>query len=208
MKNFESTTEFPKSLILAQQLEEAEDPNFIKEHLGELLDLISEETGKNLFEDVSTIYEKMKKTQCLVRVEQLSRILATIELGRPLEIGHEEETHYANAVIPEEEGIKLALAEGQAPGPFRAIVSFGKTLVGFKTDHLEVTEIDHSENGNNFRDEELRKRICRHVKGKIEKRDIRYMVIRIPKHLLDEKHLTEEELKEKDLPFVFRATSF
>jgi hypothetical protein len=111
-------------------------------------------------------------------------------------------------VIPEDEGIRLALAEGQAPGPFRTMVSFGKTIVGFKTDHLEVAEVDFLDSNTSLRDENLRRYVCRHVVGNIEKEDIKYIVIRIPKNLLDEKHLTEEEKTEPDMTFVFRATHF
>lgn len=208
MKSPENYEFSPKSLELAKKLEETDDIEFIKQHLGELIDLIVQETGHSLNEDVSEIYEGMKKENCLVRVEQLSRVLSAIELGEKISIGHKAEAHYANSVIPDDEGIKLALAEGQAPGPIRTMVSFGKTLVGFKTDNLSVSEVDYISEADIYRDETMRRQVCRHVEGDISKEDIRFMVMRIPRHLLDEEHLTDEEKSEADMPFVFRAMKF
>jgi hypothetical protein len=157
-----NTYEQPKTAIeLAHELEDSEDIEYIKKNLGTLLDLIEKETGTEFQEEVDTIYEDMKAENCLVRVEQLSRILETVELNKDLPIGHNAETHYANAVIPEEAGIKLALAEGQAPGPIRAIMSFGKSLIGFKTDNLEVSEVDFIPDAAGIRDEQERKFVCR-----------------------------------------------
>ena len=205
----QNTYEQPKSAIeLAAELENSDNIDYIKENLGKLLDLIQQETGARFQNEVDTIYADMKKENCLVRVEQLSRILETIELNKDLPIGHNAETHYANAVIPEDAGIKLALAEGQAPGPIRAIMSFGKSLIGFKSENLSVSEVDFVPDAAGVRDEQERKYVCRHVEGTLHKEDIKFLVIRIPKHLLDEKHLSSEELEEKDFPFVFRATKF
>lgn len=202
----QNTYEQPKTAIeLAQQLENSEDMDYIKKNLGTLLDLIEKETGHEFKEEIDTIYEDMKKEKCLVRVEQLSRILETIEHNKDLPIGHNAETHYANAVIPEEAGIKLALAEGQAPGPIRAIMSFGKSLIGFKTDNLEVKEVDYVPDAAGVRDEQERKYVCRHVEGTLKKEDIKFLVIRIPKHLLDDEHLKEDEKEDNGFPFVFRA---
>jgi transcriptional antiterminator Rof (Rho-off) len=201
--------EQPKTAIeLAQQLENSEDVEYIRENLGTLLDLIELETGARFETEADTIYKNMERENCLVRVEQLSRILKTVELDDDLPIGHNAETHYANAVIPDERGIKLALAEGQAPGPIRVLMSFGKSLIGFKTDNLQVTEVDYVPDAAGIRDEQERRYVCRHVEGTLKKQDIKFLVIRIPKHLLDEQHLTQEELEEKDFPFVFRATHF
>lgn len=199
----------PKSAIeLARQLEDSDDVEFVKKNLGILLDLIQQETGNEFQEEVDSVYEDVKRENCLLRVEQLSRILETVELNKELPIGHNAETHYANAVIPEDAGIKLAFAEGQAPGPIRAIMSFGKSLIGFKTDHLQVSEVDYVPDAAGVRDEQERKYVCRHVEGTLTKEDIRFLIMRIPKHLLDERHISPEELKAKDFPFAFRAIKF
>lgn len=195
------------AIELAKKLESTYEPEFLKKHLGELLDLIEIETGVHFLETVDSIYEGMKEDDCLVRVEQLSRILETIKLDISYEIGHGE-NHYANAVIPEEKGIRLALAEGQAQGPIRTMVSFGKTLIGFKTDNLEVSEVDFVSDTEGIRDERERKYICRHVEGTITKEDIKYMLMRIPRHLLNDDRLTREELEDSDMPFIFRGVKF
>lgn len=204
-----NTYEQPKkSIELAKQLESTYEPEFLKKHLGELLDLIEAETGNHFLKEVDSIYDGMKADNCLVRVEQLSRVLEALELNSSYEIGHKGENHYANAVIPEEKGIKLAFAEGQAQGPIRTMVSFGKTIIGFKTENLEVSEVDFVSDTAGFRDENERKYICRHVEGTVTKEDIKYMVMRIPRHLLDDDRLTREELENPEISFIFRGTKF
>lgn len=130
---------------LAQALEKEEDTEVIKREIGILLEKISEELHAPLVKDVSLLYEEMSRENCLVRVEKLSRIVAAIKSHSSIKISDEEETHYANAVIPSPEGIKIAFSEGQAPGPVRIAVGFGKTIVGFKTENLKVEEIDFNE---------------------------------------------------------------
>jgi hypothetical protein len=197
-----------KSLELAKQLESTFEAEFIKKHLGELLESMEQDMAVHFQDEVDSLYEGMKNDNCLVRVEQLSRVLEAIELNSNYEIGHRGESHYANAVIPEERGFKLALAEGQAQGPIRTIVSFGKTIIGFKTDNLEVTEVDFVADTAGVRDEYERRYICRHVEGTITKDDIKYLVMRIPRHLLDEKHMNQEEREDVDAPFIFRGLKF
>ncbi len=204
----ESIEKPQKSIELAKLLESTYDPEFLKKHLGELLDLIEIETGTQFLKEVDPLYDGMKADDCLVRVEQLSRVLETIELGSSYEIGHKGENHYANAVIPEEQGIRLALAEGQAQGPIRTMVSFGKTLIGFKTDNLEVTEVDFVADTAGMRNEHERRYICRHVEGTVTKEDIKYMVMRIPRHLLNDDRLTREELEDSEISFIFRGIKF
>lgn len=190
----------PHSIILATELELLEDLGTIKGKLGELLDSI--ETDLQIsFEDPEKIYHEMEKSNCLARVERLSRVLEAVELDQELSISEETETHYANAVIPNNKGIQIAFAEGQAPGPVRTVVAFGKTIIGFKTDNLSVEEINFNE--SEIRDINERRYLCRHVTGKLRKVDIRYVVMRIPRQMMDDKHLTQEETP--DLPFVFRA---
>ncbi|MBU6232011.1 MAG: hypothetical protein KGI45_01890 [Patescibacteria group bacterium] len=194
--------EMPHSLELAQELEDSDDEEFLQEKIGVLLRSIEEDTGYSFESDVGKFYNDMKRENCLVRVERLSRVLETVEMEQPLTISDEDESHYANAVIPETEGIKIALSEGQAPGPIRIVVGFGKTIIGFKSDHLKVDEIDFSE--TDTRDAQERRYLCRHVTGELDKDDIRYLIIRIPSHLVSEDLMTETE-KKRRLPFIFRG---
>jgi hypothetical protein len=132
-------------------------------------------------------------------------VLEAVELGKPLHISDETDSHYANAVVPVSEGIKIAFGEGEAPGPVRVMVGFGKTLIGFKTDHLSVSEIDFSE--SEIRDARERKYLCRHVSGDLKREDIRYLILRIPYAIMDPVRLTDEERK-RTRPFVFRGVRF
>lgn len=169
------------SIKLAKTLEDTDDQEFVKENMEELLDLISKDLNVEIASDVRPLYKGMEREKCLVRVDQLSRVLETLEAefdDKPLKISDEKESHYANAVIPEPKGIKIAFSEGQAPGPVRMVFGFGKTIVGFKTENISVTEIDFQE--SEIRDSEERRYLCRHVSGELKKSDIRYIIIRIP----------------------------
>jgi hypothetical protein len=192
----------PKSLELARILENTENVEEIKEKLGLLLKMIEQDLHVEFVSNVALIYNGMQSEDCLVRTEQLSRVLESIEFGVPLHISDDTDSHYANAVLPVPEGIKIAFSEGRAPGPIRAAIGFGKTIIGFKTDHISVSEIDFQE--SEIRDYKERKHLCRHVSGDLKKEDIRYLVMRIPSHFLEEKYLTSEE-KNKKSKFIFRG---
>jgi len=188
---------------LAEKIEMSEDPEFIREHVEEFFENLKEKFDIELESDISSLYEGMRNENCLARIDALSRIVKVLETNEPASMGNEEiETHYANAVIPESEGIKLAFAEGQAPGPVRMLIGFGKTLVGFKTDHLEVSEIDFSE--TDPRNTAERKYLCRHVSGELTKDDIRYVVMRMPRNVVPEAVLSDEEKTDGSM-FVFRG---
>ena len=198
----QSNSEIPHSLELAHELESTEDEEVLRQKLGSLLDSMESDLGVEFVSNVNELYKGMQSEDCLVRVESLSRVLETMETSSPMKISDETESHYANAVIPDPRGIKIAFSEGQAPGPVRLAVGFGKTIIGFKSDNVSVEEIEFSE--SDIRDARERKYLCRHVVGELTREDIRFLVMRMPSSLLDEDHLTEEEKKRKD-PFIFRG---
>lgn len=204
-ENIETHEKLPRSIELARELENSYNRIEIKDKLAELLENIEKDTGTRFSHEVSVFYKSMQSEQCLARIERLSRVLEATTLNKPLPISEETESHYANAVVPETEGLKIAFSEGQAPGPIRTVVGFGKTLIGFKTDHLSVTGVKFDD--RELRDVATRKRLCRHVVGNLEKNDIRYLVMRIPFNLLPEKHLTQNELAKKP-SFIFRGLEF
>lgn len=205
MKNLEQQEQPPRSLELARQLELCEDQEEMRQKLGELLESISRDVGREFTDEIPGLYRGMLEEKCLARIERLSRVLETIELQSPMHISDDIEYHYANAVVPEPEGIKIAFSEGQAPGPVRAVVGFGKTLIGFKTENMSVSEISFS--ADDSRDIEQRKHLCRHVSGDLQKEDIRYLIMRIPANLVEDKYLTQKE-KTKKTAFVFRGMKF
>ncbi len=199
----ETAEHIPHSLAVALELESSTeaDEAVIREKLSDLLKSMREDLHIEYTDNANELYEKMRQENCLVRVEKLSRVLDTLNSDKKLHIADEDEYHYANATLPVPEGIKIAFAEGQAPGPVRIAVAFGKTIIGFKTDNIKVEEIDFSENRP---DATERKYLCRHVVGDIEKQDIVSVVIRIPRHLMDESLLTEKEMSSKT-PFIVRG---
>jgi hypothetical protein len=190
-----------KAYKIALEMEESDDPEFVRKNIPELLRLIEADVHHPLVNDVSGLYLGMAQNKCLARIERLSRVLKTIEEDEPMRIGEAEE-HYANAVIPEPEGIKIAYAEGQAPGPVRSMIAFGKTLIGFKTENMQVDSIEYS--SDDLRDGQKRNILCRHVSGDLRKEDIKYLIIRIPKNLVDLEVLTKEEV-ETESTFIFRG---
>lgn len=190
-----------EAISLATQLESSEDEGFIKENLPTFLRDIEEDLGIRLNNNVNEMYQHMRDHNCLARVESVSRVVKALEVGEEFEIG-KGDFHYANAVIPETEGIKLAFSEGQAIGSLRTIIGFGKTLIGFKTDNIEVTEVDYEEDG--LRDIAQRRYLCRHVDGKLSGQDIKTVVMRIPRRFVPETLMTDEE-REDGRSFIFRG---
>lgn len=202
-KNNETIEEMPNSLRLALELEQItddEDVELLKAKLKEFLKSMEDDLHVHYTDNANDLYQRMREENCLVRVEKLSRVLETLKLDKKLHIADEEEYHYANATIPVPEGIKIAFAEGQAPGLVRIALGFGKTIIGFKTDNIKVQEIDFTDRP----DAEERKYLCRHVSGDVDKEDIVSVVMRIPRHLMDDSLLNEKELASK-IPFIVRG---
>lgn len=200
-----SFEDLPKSVELARLLEHTDDPQEIQKRLGELLESIEADTKHSFTPDVVSIYKDMNEQRCLARIERLSRVLESVELRKPLAISDEDEPHYANAVVPVTEGLRIAFSEGQAPGPVRVVMGFGKTLVGFKTDRIKIEEIDFSD--SHVLNAQERHFLCRHVSGILESDDIHHMVMRMPHAFVPEHLLTEEERKRRG-DFVFRGMRF
>jgi len=194
--------ELPKSLSLAYQLENTDDESLIRNRIGSLLDSMKEDLHVDFTYKVSELYSLMLNEGCLARVESLYRVLKTIEQDLPLEISDKEDTHYANAVIPNQAGIKIAFSEGQAPGPIRLMVGFGKTTIGFKSENIQVEEVDFNE--NDLRGAKERRYVCRHVSGILNKNDIKYIILRLPFSFVEEKYMTETERQRKP-NFIFRG---
>ena len=196
-----------KVVRLSRALEESREPEVIKQKLPELFDVLENGLGLSLLKgrEVNTIYKLFLENGCLVRVENFTRILEAIELNHGFRVGESaDDSHYANAVIPDPEGVKLAFAEGQMSGPLRVAMGLGKSLVGFRVDsgHITVSAVDFSE--DDPRDIAKRGYLCRHVEGEIMKDDIRGVVMRIPRAVVSESLLTNEELEGKG-QFVFRG---
>ena len=185
---------------LSKELEESEDVELIKLNLVKLFNLIENDLGIYFTDDTEELYGRMRKENCLARVDRLSNILKVLELGESVHIGDENE-HYANAVTPELEGLKIAYGEAQAPGPVKMMVGFGKTVIGFKTDHMKVDMVQYDE--NDLRQLGQRSIVCRHVSGDLMKDDIKVVVMRIPVSMCDVSILKEGELDGRQ--FVFRG---
>ncbi len=100
----------PRSLILAEQLEQLESPEEIRIMLGDFLDSVESDLGIKFLTDPSDLYKIMEQEGCLARVESMTRVLRAIEVDEEFLISNEDETHYANAVVPNEQGIRLAFA--------------------------------------------------------------------------------------------------
>jgi hypothetical protein len=196
-----------KVVRLSRALEESKDPEFIKGMLPELFALLENELHLPLLKgaEVDTVYSLFRTEECLIRVENFTRIMEAIGLGQSFKVGESaDESHYANAVIPNPEGVRLAFAEGQASGPLRLAIGIGKSLVGFRadSDHIKVSNVDFSE--DDARDIAKRGYLCRHVEGEILKEDIRGVVMRIPRVVMNDLLLTDDEL-EGEGQFVFRG---
>jgi hypothetical protein len=196
-----------RAVRLTRELEESKDPEFVRHALPELFALLEKELRISLLkgEEIQAIYKQFQTEECLIRVENFTRIMEALELNHGFKVGESvDDTHYANAVIPDPEGIRLAFSEGQASGPLRLAIGLGKSLVGFRADseHIKVSKVDFSE--DDARDVGKRAYLCRHIEGQIEKDDIRGVVMRIPRNIMHESLLTGDEV-EGESQFLFRG---
>lgn len=168
----------------------------------ELLSHLDSDLHLNLSENIGSLYAEMQRENLIARVEQVASVLKCLATNEPISVGSQD-THYANSVTADPEGLRIAMSEADALGPVRLLVGLDlKALIGFTTDHLSVSEIDDSE--LDLRDTNLRKNFCRHVSGEIHRDDIRYVVMRIPKAYFPQDSLTPEEEKMSG-QFVFRG---
>ncbi len=202
MEEREPSPEAATPLDLVKRFEYLEEVEDIRREMPKVLEAIEEDLGVHFSNDVTSLYRLMQRKGCLARVEQFSRVLAALEGVEPIHVGGGAETHYANAVVPDPDGLALAYAEGQAPGAVRAMIAFGKTIVGFKTDHLSVDQVDFLEEDG--RDVARRAQICRHVAGDVQKEDIVAVVIRFPRVTFPEEKMTDDE-KQSSPQFIFRG---
>lgn len=204
----EQITEIPeKSIIvtIAQAMEKAETEEEMRKYINEFIDRLPNDLHVELTDDVNSVYDALSRDNLLVRLESPSVVVKSLVTNEPLHLGGGGD-HYANTVIAENEGIKIALSEGEAPGPIRLLIGFDvRSAIGFDPKGIEVHDIDIDE--FDLRDTTLRSALCRHVEGNLKPENIKYLIMRIPKHFLEEKNLTDAERKKSSL-FVFRVAKF
>lgn len=192
----------PRIIEVAERMENAESA----EEMRELVSSFFEELmglDIELTPDVTALYQEMEERHDLVRLEQIKKVMEAVLERKPIAIGGGED-HYANAVVPDNEGLKIALSEGEAPGPVRLLVGFDiKSAIAFNPAGLEVSDIEQSE--MDIRNQNIRAALCRHVSGELKPEAIEYLIMRVPRHLFPDKLLTAEESKSKT-GFVFRGS--
>lgn len=189
---------------LLLELQNAQKPEVVKEILGEVLNHLKNDLGINLSPNIADLYEEMEKQDILLRAENLIKIIESLEKHTPLAFGTSED-HYANAVVPSQEGLSIALAEGEAPGPIKILIGFNiKSLIGFDPTDFQIHSIESNDPNIDPRDQEKRLKNCRHVSGNLPPEQIKYLVLRAPRATFPDNHLTNEE-KNASSSFIFRG---
>lgn len=203
MEKIEPPFEKASHLIeLAEKIELLEDREELKESIEKFLEFFEEEMNVELSHDVTHIYGEMSREHLIARVERIKHTVACLVGHEPIEVG-KGDSHYANSVTSDPEGLRIAMAEGEAPGPIRLLVGLDlNALIGFTSDHLNVSEIEDS--NFDLRDTGMRKAYCRHISGEILPEDIKYVVLRIPRAMFPESMLEEVEQKNTS-KFIFRG---
>ena len=187
---------------IAHQMEEAADPERVRTFIQEFLQVLESEMHLEVSSEVDALYHEMQKEGQLVRLETISKIFDSLADNQPINLGPHEKK-YANAVIPEKEGLRIAFAEGEAPGPIRFAMGFDiKSIMGFDPEGLQVSEIQLDD--NDPRDQVARFAYTRHVSGNLPPENIKTFVMRIPRKLFPPEKLTEIE-RGKLPPFIFRG---
>lgn len=210
-ESIEPTQDFSELLTIVEKLEEISlsrelAPEEIVEQskalVHELLSHIEDDFHLVLSDDINTLYAEMNSQNLLARVESVKRVVECLAHDMPITVGEGGE-HYANSVTADAEGLRIAMAEAEAIGPVRLLMGLDlKALVGFTNDHVKVSEI--AENEFDLRDTALRHAYCRHLEGSIQKEDIRYMVMRIPRSVFPREMMSDIERKQPSA-FIFRG---
>ncbi len=193
-----------KSILktLAQKLERSKTKAEAAETLKRIFFFLESILNVELSSDVGNTYRSMQQAGLLLRCESISKVFESIVDKKPIHIGDQRD-HYANAVVPEPEGIKIAFGEARVPGPVRLVIGFGvKPVIGFDPKNLTVSRIERQE--EDPRDFGPRNFLCRHVSGDLGPEEIRFLIMRIPANIFPEDYLEETE-QEKEPPFLFRA---
>jgi hypothetical protein len=210
LNSLETNEAYSELLNIVQQIDLISESKRSREQMiSELKPLIKEflnhlqtDLHWELSSDVTSLYNEMSKEDLLARVGSIKRAINCLAKGSPIVVGVGED-HYANSVTTDVEGLRIAMAEATSIGPVRLLMGLDlKAMIGFTKEHLSVKEI--SDNEFDLRDTNLRKVYCRHIDGEIHKEDIKYVVMRIPKHLFPQEELSPEELKTPS-QFVFRG---
>ncbi len=188
--------------VLCNKLENEHDPEKFKEIIPLFLNGIENLFNNKLTEQVTNVYKKMQEEKLILRVENMSKVIQSFKSHSGYEVGNSGD-HEANCVIPENEGIKIAFAEGHAPGPVRLLIGYDvRTAIAFSPEKVKVTDIGDIE--GEVRDVKLRKTLCRHIEGVIEPEHIKSVVLRIPKKFFPESRMTEQE-KSLNSMFIVRG---
>jgi len=208
----EKGRDYTELLALIQRAEEISDSQTLSREeiifeskiiVKELLAHLQSDLHLELSGDVTALYNEMSRENILARVEDIVKVIKCITTGQPIAVGSSSNKHSANSVTSDPEGLRIAMAEAGVTGPIRLLVGLDvKTLIGFKNDHLQVSEIGKDE--FDIRDTELRSAYCRYVSGEIRKEDIRYLIMRIPRKMFPEEKMSEEELVQQG-NFIFRG---
>ncbi len=199
---FEQAAE--KLLSIAQRIEQTKDVNECKELMPGFLEALETLAHDPLNPEIERIYREMQAQDLLLRVENISRVAESIKTHTPYHVGDAED-HYANSVIPENDGIKIAFAEATAPGPVRLLIGFDvRTAISYSPESIHVYNIDETE--NDLRDISLRKKVCKHVEGVITPELIKHIVIRCPRTIFPEDRMTNEEKNTQHM-YIFRAVT-
>ncbi|MEK7464594.1 MAG: hypothetical protein AAB617_02335 [Patescibacteria group bacterium] len=191
-----------KTQEILSGMESAQSSAELKKLIPLLIDRLEKDFGIRFTDDITSLYKEMQEKRFLVRLENIRRVVEGVYEKRGFKIGDKED-HYANAVVPENEGLRIAFSEGEAPGPVRFLVGFDvKSAIGFDPNGLEVSDIETDE--SDLRDTAKRRALLRHVSGNLEPENIHHFIMRIPRAAFPEERMTEEEAKNKG-GFIFRG---
>lgn len=190
-------------LSVCELLEHEKDISKFKELISVFLEKIDKLSDSGLSENVEKAYKDMQIKNLLLRVENISKVIGSIKDNKPYTVGDTED-HYANAVVPDQDGVAIAFSEARAPGPVKLLIGFDvRSAIAFEQEALHVFPIKDQEDLRNI---ELRKKVCRHVEGNIDPHYIKYIILRIPRKIFPETRLNSNETK-SDSMYIFRSLS-
>ncbi|MDD5043792.1 MAG: hypothetical protein PHD51_04010 [Patescibacteria group bacterium] len=150
--------------------------------------------AKGIFieEDIGEIYKDIFQHAggLLVRREAIDRVVDLLFLGKGIKISGQEHGG-GNSAVVSDEGIKIAMAEGQTdPG----IIS----LMFLSKNNLQIEDCPADPLRPN-------RQFCRRTTGEISKDNLKYLIFRIPKQYFPQDEVLPEEEEDR---FIFRGIDF
>lgn len=166
-----------------------------------------EELGATREDDFDGYIHSVASDRIIVRRENPDSLFESLETNKPIRIGFNAGSRaYPNASILDWDasGLRIPYSKGFAK------VGDGKIVVvsGFSPnyEHMSVKVVPKEDGARYETEKEFDQ--TRIVEGDVYPEDVEFFIVRFPRKLFPESHMTDEELENEGLFYISRAYSF